>query len=613
MKLLIKLGIVLYISIALWGCGKGNSAAAPSIDPATNKHQVGWAVVDQTGFPPHASAVNGYFANPAGCVGCHGDKLDGGISKVSCFNKTAGCHINIPFPHPDGYAAFTQHGADAKKNATVGKYNGMANCKNCHGKNYRGVASSGADCVGCHRLTNPGTNAPHAGNWSGGNANGLQHSNTSPDIDTNAPACNDCHALGNNSTRKPSGPPIGPLGCFTNTLCHDANVGHSDPNWKTGAIHGASAKKQDPVANPVKSSDKGFRNCAQCHANGATPPRFSGGLRTACEKCHNQPGLAHPQTWLAGRGTTAGVTNVASSHAKGVAPNYSACTLCHGLTLTGQSANGITYPSCLGGGTGKAKDGVTVCHFTAPVNVNGTFADVGCKSCHFTPGGTYYPPSLTHTKHLALTGISCDTCHFTAGNGGAAHADGTLNVPPPVNLSVVYNAKSGTAVFNGTATGTCSKVSCHGGQTTQLTWTNPGAGVIYNPLDSFSCLNCHQSATGAATPQFNDYFSGAVSGQGDKLHDAHNGGSIIGGTVACIWCHDTGALSVNHFTTLNTSTMEGPASGTIGGGNTSIITYAPATGECFTRNQTGIGAPSPCHNNGLDNFAVPNVNNRRWF
>ena len=50
----------------------------------------------------------------------------------------------------------------------------------------------------------------------------------------------------------------------------------------------------------------------------------------------------------------------------------------------------------------------------------------------------------------------------------------------------------------------------------------------------------------------------------------------------CTNCHNTTTLAVNHFTTLSTTAMEGPASATIGGTGTSIPagSYNPATGSC---------------------------------
>jgi predicted CxxxxCH...CXXCH cytochrome family protein len=106
-----------------------------------------------------------------------------------------------------------------------------------------------------------------------------------------------------------------------------------------------------------------------------------------------------------------------------------------------------------------------------------------------------------------------------------------------VALAAVYNAKSGSAAFNGTAN-TCSNVSCHGGQTTP-SWLTGTIDV------NTQCTSCHASGTA----QYTSYNSGE--------HAKHV--SIF----TCTVCHDTTKLTVNHFTALNTSAMEGPASATL--------------------------------------------------
>ena len=57
--------------------------------------------------------------------------------------------------------------------------------------------------------------------------------------------------------------------------------------------------------------------------------------------------------------------------------------------------------------------------------------------------------------------------------------------------------------------------------------------------------------------------------------------------AACKRCHNTTTLAVNHFTTLSTTAMEGPASATIGGTGTNVTSYS--AGSCTP--QGGIG----CH------------------
>ena len=105
-----------------------------------------------------------------------------------------------------------------------------------------------------------------------------------------------------------------------------------------------------------------------------------------------------------------------------------------------------------------------------------------------------------------------------------------------------YNAKSGIAVYN--SDGTCSKVSCHGGQQTPV-WMTGAIDV------NTACAACHVYGTALATPEYNSYYSGE--------HDIH----VNANGISCQLCHDTTKLAVDHFTTLNTTTMEGPASATI--------------------------------------------------
>jgi predicted CxxxxCH...CXXCH cytochrome family protein len=145
-----------------------------------------------------------------------------------------------------------------------------------------------------------------------------------------------------------------------------------------------------------------------------------------------------------------------------------------------------------------------------------------------------------------VTGI-CDTCHSGAGSGTEKHYDGTTEV----QFLNAYNAKSGNAVRN--ADGTCSNVSCHGGQTTPV-WLTGTIDV------TTQCKSCHAFGT----TEYNSY----VSGQ----HYTH----VLLQNINCAACHDPGKLAQKHFTTLNTATMEGPASDTIA----DYVNYDPATLTC---------------------------------
>ena len=180
--------------------------------------------------------------------------------------------------------------------------------------------------------------------------------------------------------------------------------------------------------------------------------------------------------------------------------------------------------------------------FTA---AGGTPTPTDCTSCHSQPpDGTVAPNEAgAHAVHMALANIdSCDTCHL-----GASH-NGTVDLAFPAN----YDAKSGTAV--GYSDNTCSNISCHGGKDTPNWYT----GQI--SVDS-ECTACHASGTS----QYNSYNSGD--------HRRHS-------SYACTVCHNTTKLATQHFSNLSTTTFEGAASATIGGGSTRISSYDPSTRRC---------------------------------
>ena len=111
-----------------------------------------------------------------------------------------------------------------------------------------------------------------------------------------------------------------------------------------------------------------------------------------------------------------------------------------------------------------------------------------------------------------------------------------------------YNAETGASSFNSAAL-SCSNVSCHGGQATP-NWQTGALNV------NTQCTSCHAQGTA----QFNSYNSGRRT----RINSAHS---------TCTNCHNTTTLAVNHFTTLSTTPMDGPASATIGGAGTLITTW----------------------------------------
>jgi len=217
----------------------------------------------------------------------------------------------------------------------------------------------------------------------------------------------------------------------------------------------------------------------------------------------------HPAGWLI------------TGHPAAAKADPSVCEECHGEDFGG----GISKVACAS------------CHTNgSPVTVT------DCASCHGKPpSGTVAPNRAgahnTVTGHFAAQVVlpdECNTCHNGAGTGTTNHFNGIVDI----QFLSAYSAKSGTAVHN--ADGTCSEVSCHGGQTTPV-WLTGSLNV------ATQCTSCHAFGTS----EFNSFSSGQ--------HDFHV--NIDG--LACTDCHDTTKLVINHFTHLNTPAMEGPASATI--------------------------------------------------
>lgn len=200
------------------------------------------------------------------------------------------------------------------------------------------------------------------------------------------------------------------------------------------------------------------------------------------------------------------------------------CAECHGMDYTG----GISGVSC------------RQCH------INNTPGSFSCSECHG------YPPNTDkHASHI-FPNVSCLECHIDT-VGTIKHNNGTVDII----ISPAYNANSGPATYN-IAGNTCSNVRCHGGPRTQ-TATQAGQNPPQSTLSltpswltgtidiNTQCSICHVYGTS----EFNSYNSGR-----HNLHVYEEG-------RACTACHDTAKLAVSHFTTLNTTMMEGPASATI--------------------------------------------------
>jgi predicted CxxxxCH...CXXCH cytochrome family protein len=267
--------------------------------------------------------------------------------------------------------------------------------------------------------------------------------------------------------------------------------------------------------------------CSECHGND-----FSGGISgVSCTQCHiGGVNSVHPVSWGTG-------SQIVPNHGAYVVSNgTTSCSnaYCHGSDLSGVTNSGPACANCHIGGVSSLLS--------------------GCASCHGAPPNGSTDPNVTgaHTVHNALTNVTnvCNTCHNGAGAGTVNHDNGVVTV----QLLSVYNAESGTAVYNN-ADNTCSNVSCHGGQTTPV-WLTGSIDV------NTQCTSCHSYGT----TEYNSF----VSGQ----HDFH----VNTEGFPCIACHDLSKLAIIHFSSLNTTTIVG-ASTTVGGLVTDY-TNGTCTNDC---------------------------------
>jgi predicted CxxxxCH...CXXCH cytochrome family protein len=517
------------------------------------------------------------------------------------------CHNAAAAPHASGTSWLNAgagfHGTDAKADLTY--------CQGCHGTpgtiNFNGgSAPTACSASACH----PAAKA-HPTDWQGNRTiNGVTITHrTSGNRDV---ACAICHkTTGTGVGPNPSAPSCFSAN-FTNDLgqarpCHSGGPGSAphalDATWSDPAVGGSAFHGTEAKADLLV--------CQTCHG---TPPRgFAGGAgaTTACTDCHTTAD-AHPTDWQGVRAiSTASITHRTAGN------RVAACGICHNVAAAGtgpdpgapscfsdsytNGAPGAVSRACHAGGpsapnhpvpffdnsahtqattftfagdcvtchdaTGSStKSGpvCTTCHVSDPRNVT------NCTSCHGNPptGATTAYPNVAgaHAKHLALnnattpgTPVACATCHTGLGTGTLSHYNRTR--PPRTSpgsvafVATIYNAKTGAAAFDNSSLLRCTNVSCHGGQAAP-NWRTGTLTV------NTQCSSCHVYGTAQ--------YNGPTSSNHNRSEHR---------SQPCTNCHNTTTLAVNHFTKLNTTALEGPASATVGGGTTRV-SYVPATRSC---------------------------------
>ena len=400
-------------------------------------------------------------------------------------------------------------------------------------------------------------------------------------------------------------------GGIANTSCLQSACHHDTiTSWATTPeiTHGDSAKKR-------RSGSFGFVSCQICHGEdftgstaGATPPPSC--LQSACHGTPATTNPPHPTAWRTGDTFTHTSTSEINAsvcedcHRDGlnspIAPpsppassaTAAGCfnsTLCHDVQAGAPHATN-PYSSHPADAVSEFTVYCSDCHSIDPPTPNilapacttchaggSPLVNTSCTSCHAAPPDSASPVGATapnvegaHTEHNALANITdrCNTCHDGGGTGtGLLHYYN--NTVDMAASDATYDATAGAAVLSTT---TCVNVSCHGGITTP-DWQT---GAIIVNSDA-GCLQCHQDGTAAGVagdPEDNSFYSGE--------HDRH----VNGQSIVCSECHDMSG-DANHFSTLNTPAMEGPASGTFSNSTGSIIYNATAgtcSGTCHGQN-----------------------------
>jgi hypothetical protein len=180
-------------------------------------------------------------------------------------------------------------------------------------------------------------------------------------------------------------------------------------------------------------------------------------------------------------------------------------------------------------------------------------------------------------------------------------------------VQATFNAESGPANY---ASGTCSNVSCHGGQTVNWNTGNSLTSTAFAGLteltDSANCNNCH-----APSLQFNSYASGQLlPGTTTTLHQFHLAQPFPfpltrAGNIICTDCHAAISLGTPSPAPLHFATLSVPipttAYLTVGNSSSpvSLVYTQPIYVNGVNTNQLYGDCTTACHPN--------SGTNANWF
>ena len=455
------------------GCSTSTSNSGANLVDAQGNHPAGFVSTHPT------LILSSSDIGP--CQSCHGDTLQGGITKVSCFSPSlngVACH----HPSPVSWVTSAQHGASAKQ---VPGHSSFFVCQICHGNDFAG-GGSGVSCLntaGCH---GSGVNSPHPRRPWRATGTDNTHTNTDP---VNAVVCVNCHANGANTN--PPHPPSTPApagtapGCFNSTLCHGEGPG--------GANHAV------PFLAPrhTESTPTSFASdCSNCHAVTGTSPISAAPLCTVC-------------------------------HTAGSPLTLTFCTSCHAFPPNG--AAGAAYPNIAGAhpvhialnsaGTPIACD---TCHNGLGLNTlnhyNRANARPGLNALRVPPGDAAFLATYNAKTGASSFSATALTCSNVSCHGGQAN----------------FNWQTGTLNVNTQCT------SCHASGTAQFNSYNSGRHMNVGQHVSNGCTSCHDTArlalghfTNLATSAFEQAPSATL-----LTGLQYNGATCNPGAGGISGCHD---------------------------------------------------------------------------
>lgn len=282
MSQMISRKLSVFASIAMivlaWACGDSRESGG-QFNVDTGKHT-------SAVWLPQGHATAGTTA----CTECHGDDLNGGISKVSC----SSCHLGGPTAvHPASWVpVYLTHGKSVSTGATT-----TAQCANkyCHGINLEGVTNSGPSCTSCHSMP----------------------------YDPATLVCATCHSIPPSGTASPNR--AGKHSKHSTSartscdICHDGSSAYAG-NHSNGLVDLSFQVAYLPKSGGVPSYNASTNTCTNmsCHGAQATPSWLTGTLNVnaQCSACHAY-------------GTTQYNSFNSGKHDKHVNEENIGCTICH--------------------------------------------------------------------------------------------------------------------------------------------------------------------------------------------------------------------------------------------------------------------------------------------